>query len=91
MQRSLFYTSARGGHDPGQLAWPVKEFGRLRDAGGGHDPGQLAWPVKEFGRLRDAGATTMSAVYPVSAARPPAAAWRRTQGSGERQRFAGAV
>jgi len=21
-------------HDPGQLAWPVKEFGRLRDAAG---------------------------------------------------------
>lgn len=23
----LFYTSGRLGHDPGQLAWPVKKFG----------------------------------------------------------------
>jgi hypothetical protein len=31
---SLFYTSHRSSNDPGQLAWPVKEFAEVRRASG---------------------------------------------------------
>jgi hypothetical protein len=38
-------------HDPGQLAWPVKEFDRLIRASSADifDPCQLVWQVKKFG------------------------------------------
>jgi hypothetical protein len=39
--------------DPCQLAWQVKQFGKLEGAlrASFFDPCQLAWQVKQFGRL----------------------------------------